>query len=128
MRPGMPEWALELGVPEDGIAIDMGICPWCGGYELHVASNRRAAGRRPGVRCCLRGALAEAARIREILAQVKNPQDQEEKKRELRDVMGFIQRMGASPEELSRAAQDVMGRYRLDARPILHLLERLARG
>lgn len=125
MRAEMPEWAIELGVPENGIVVDLGVCPWCGGYELHVASNGRAAGRRPGTRCCLRGALAEAARIREILAQTRNPQEQDEKKRELRDVMGVIQRIGASPEELSRAAQDVIGQYRLDPRPILHALERL---
>lgn len=125
MRAEMPEWAIELGVPENGIVVDLGVCPWCGGYELHVASNGRAAGRRPGTRCCLRGALAEAARIREILARTRNPQEQDEKKRELRDVISVIQRIGASPEELSRAAQDVIGQYRLDPRPILHALERL---
>ncbi|GAA6747489.1 hypothetical protein QT17_01815 [Thermus sp. 2.9] len=110
----MDAWYAELGLRENALVWDLGACPWCGGYEVHVGHGGAAALRRPTYDCCVHGALAGVARLKEAVARTKDPEERAELERDLAQLMRRAAALvaGRSAEELQAAARDVMGRYR----------------
>lgn len=110
----MDAWYAELGLRENALIADMGVCPWCGRYEVHVGHGGAAALRRPAYDCCVRGALAAVARLKEAVARTRDPEERAELERDLAQLMRHAAAIAAghSAEELQSAARDVMGRYR----------------
>lgn len=109
----MAQWHEELGLGEDSIVMDLGVCPWCGGETVVVAANGKAAGRKPPDKCCLHGTLAGLARIKAGLAISKSREDRYHLEAQLNEVMRHLAGLGATSEEIRGAVKEVQGRYAL---------------
>lgn len=106
-------WHEELGLEEGAILIDLGACPWCGDFRVEVASNGRAAGRKPPDMCCLHGTLAGIARIKAGMAVTKSAGDRAELEAQLRAAIRHLASLRAGGDELKAAVSEVRDRYAL---------------
>lgn len=106
-------WHEELGLDEGAILIDLGACPWCREYQVEVAANGRAAGRKPPDLCCLHGTLASIARIKAGLAVTRAENDRAELEAQLRAAIRHLAGLKVSGDELKAAVSEVQDRYAL---------------
>lgn len=105
----MADWVKELEL-DNPVILDLGACPFCGKYDVRIAGNGKAVGRKPPVGCCVPGTLMEMARIQKGLRMVRDPQEVAGLRSDLRRVEEALRALRPSREAVMEAARQVMER------------------